>query len=71
MLKDKKCFKCQKDLHAKDKEFGGVFMLGLDRPYVNLWFHRSCINSFDNDSTLFEYLNAEIDRLYKEIPNYT
>ena len=64
MIGGKKCFLCRKDLN----EFGGVFMLGLDRPYVNLWFHRECFDTVEPN--LLEYLNAEIDRLYKEIPNY-
>ena len=65
MIHAKKCFLCQKEL----EEFGGVFMLGLDRPYVNLWFHRTCFDSIEGN--LLEYLNTEIDRLCKEIPNYT
>lgn len=65
MLKNKKCFMCEKDL----KEFGGVFMLGLDRPYVNLWFHRACFDSVE--SNLLEYLNTKIEEIRKEIPNYT
>jgi hypothetical protein len=53
----------------KLEEFGGVFMLGLDRPYVNLWFHRACFDSVEDN--LLEYLNTKIAEISKEIPNYS
>ena len=60
---DKKCFKCGKKIKEDNR-----FMLGLDKPYVNLWFHKACFDKIDN---LMEYLNTKIDEIYKEIPNYT
>jgi hypothetical protein len=63
MKNGKKCFVCTELLGG----FEGVFMLGLDRPYVNLWFHRECLENLDN---LQEYLNSKIDEIYKEIPKF-
>jgi hypothetical protein len=64
LLKNRKCFDCKKEL----KEFGGVFMLGLDRPYVNLWFHRACLDKVDD---LLTYLNEKIDEIEQEMPNFS
>jgi hypothetical protein len=64
MVKGKKCFVCEKDLD----EFGGVFMLGLDRPYVNLWFHRVCFDEIDD---LLGYLTSKIEEIRKELPIYS
>jgi hypothetical protein len=64
MIYDENCFICGEKL----TEFGGVYMLGLDRPYVNLWFHRDCFNNIEED--LLMYLNTKIDKIRKEIPNY-
>jgi len=64
MLHDnKKCFICEEDLN----DFGGVFMLGLDKPYVNLWFHKVCLDEIDD---LLAYLETKIDKIEKELPIY-
>lgn len=63
MFENKKCFVCKKKLNS----FEGVFMLGLDRPYVNLWFHKVCFNEIDN---LLSYLKSKTEEISKEIPKY-
>lgn len=64
MLYDnKKCFVCEENLD----EIEEIFMLGLDRPYVNLWFHKVCLNEIDD---LLAYLETKIDKIEKEIPIY-
>ena len=64
MIPDKDCIVCGKHL----KELDGVFMLGLDRPYVNLWFHRVCFNLIEPD--LLAFLNSKLEEISKEIPIY-
>jgi hypothetical protein len=32
------CFDCKKEIETEQDKI----MLGLDIPYVNLWFHRNC-----------------------------
>lgn len=58
-LENKKCFVCGEKLEED------IFMLGLDRPYVNLWFHLECLNKLDD---LEAYLNTKKDKISKEIP---
>ena len=39
--KPKECLYCKiNNKKARDKQF---VMVALDRPYKNLWFHRSCL----------------------------
>jgi hypothetical protein len=47
----KYCFHCKKKL----EEVG--FMYGLDRPYINLFFHLSCIAKIKEDhGSLYDYV---------------
>ena len=51
----KECFKCEKEIEKEQ------FMYGIDRPYVNLWFHRKCFEEIED--TMKEYLIANYSRL--------
>ena len=35
------CPKCSQEILETDEKF----MLGIDRPYYNIWFHRNCFKS--------------------------
>lgn len=59
----KRCFACEKEIENPED----VFMLGLDRPYVNLWFHRVCLDKIDD---LLDYLASNINKIEKELPIY-
>lgn len=61
MITGRKCFKCEKELD------GDLFMLGLDRPHVNLWFHRDCFEGIDD---LLKYLISKTDEIRQEMPIY-
>ena len=53
-----KCFEC-------DKEIDGLrSFLPLDRPYVNLPFHRDCYNSLDSE---LKYVTKNYDRIIEYI----
>ena len=53
-----KCFK-------SDKEIEGLkSFLSLDRPYVNLPFHRKCYNELNDE---FEYVTENYDRIIEYI----
>ena len=39
------CFFCSKEIDDSSEKF----MLGLDKPYVNLWFHRDCWRKIKNN----------------------
>ena len=55
-----KCFKCEKEID------GLKSILPLDRPYVNLFMHRDCYKSIDdellyvieNEERIVEYIYA-------------
>lgn len=49
-----KCFKCEKQIE------GLKSILPLDKPYVNLPFHRDCYNDLDDE---LEYVTKNYDRI--------
>lgn len=55
------CFKCQKDIKQEDDKF----MYGLDRPYINLYFHKNCWNSIKDN--LEVYFTQNEDSVYNYI----
>lgn len=55
-----KCFKCEKEI------IGLKSILPLDRPYVNLPFHRDCYNELEDE---LEYVTENYDRIIDYIYN--
>ena len=53
-----KCFKCGKEID------GLKSILPLDRPYVNLFMHRDCYNSIENE---LDYVTENYDRIMEYI----
>ena len=53
-----KCFKCRKEID------GLRSFLALDRPYVNLPFHRKCYESLDDE---LAYVTENYDRIIEYI----
>jgi hypothetical protein len=51
------CFKCEKEIKVDER----VFMLALDKPYVNLWFHAKCY--IEIEDTTEEYLLSNYEKL--------
>lgn len=54
------CFYCGKDVGENE---GKIYP--LERPYVNLWMHRSCTRE-----VTIEYLEENIDRIYERANTY-
>jgi hypothetical protein len=52
------CPYCDQEIKYDDLKF----LCGIDKPYLNVWFHRSCYKSIDN---LFEYVSNNIIKLIK------
>ena len=55
VLKDKICPVCDEEIKEDDKKF----MLGIDKPYINVWFHRACYKSVESDLLLFLQKNIK------------
>jgi len=58
LVKTKYCFHCDKEIFPDEMKF----MLGIDIPYINLFFHRSCYKSIDN---IQDYILERVDKLIK------
>lgn len=43
------CPVCSKTINTDDK-----MMIGVDRPYVNIWFHKECVRMVDINKFLSE-----------------
>jgi hypothetical protein len=52
------CFHCEEEIKNDEPRF----MCGLDKPYINLWFHRSCISQA---GVTTEYVIEKSERLEK------
>jgi len=52
------CFKCNKEIE------GLLSWMALDRPYVNLPFHRECYESLNDE---LAYVTEHIDRIMEYI----
>jgi len=51
------CFHCDKEITSNQKKF----MFGLDKPYVNIFFHREC---FDSIKDLTAYFTENAEKVY-------
>ena len=60
----KKCFYCGKDIPRDSTEYQ---MIPLERPYVNLFFHRECFILAGSYSGIDAFLTERSDKVY----NYT
>ena len=49
------CFYCQKDIEIASKKF----MLAIERPYKNLWFHKDCYTLIKSEEIIYLYANIE------------
>ena len=56
------CFKCSKDIKQDDEKF----MYGLDRPYINIYFHRSCWDKIKDNLEVYFTQNEELVYNYIE-----
>lgn len=54
------CFHCQQEIKPDDPKT----MRGLDRPYANLWFHRTCLSEIDFENG---YLVGKFDKILEYI----
>lgn len=57
------CFKCDKKILVADSRF----MVAIEKPYGNLWFHRSCYNEIKDN--LEQYLLTNIELVYNILYN--
>lgn len=53
----KVCYKCDKLIAPREK----YFLYPLDRPYVNLFFHRNCIESIGD---VMEFLLLDVKKVF-------
>jgi len=60
------CFHCGKEIENEQERT----MLGLDRPYTNLWFHKSCF-VLNVKQDINQYLQSRIEQCVTIIKNYT
>jgi hypothetical protein len=57
------CFYCKNDIKDAEEKF----MLAIEVPYVNLWFHRSCYNlNIKPQENLYLAQNAQMIYFYKD-----
>jgi len=56
----RKCFHCKQEIQKDDPKT----IRALDRPYVNLWFHRSCLSAIDFEDG---YLVGKLDKILEYI----
>lgn len=64
-FRKKKCFRCL--CEGKDLEVGDeYFMYPLDRPYVNIFFHRACYKEVEQNIVEFLAQNQKILYTYIE-----
>jgi len=55
-VKDKKCFKCKRNLDKIKKR-----MIAVDKPYKNLWFCKRCLLELGDN--LYEFLLENKDKI--------
>jgi len=51
-----KCFYCDKDVEPEQPKF----WLGLDKPYINLLFHKECYNNVDAE----QYVQDNVEKIF-------
>lgn len=59
------CFKCEQEILPNTDKF----MLGIEIPYKNLWFHRACWLEIKNDFEAYLLQNVELVYNYGELSN--
>lgn len=64
-MTNKKCFKCDEDI----KETIDTFMLGLDKPYCNIPFHKQCIRLMGGYDNAVLYVTENEKKLYNILHN--
>jgi hypothetical protein len=52
------CPVCNKPMEQPD-----IYMMALERPYINVYFHRSCYNSLGD--SLMDFIKENLDKLIK------
>jgi hypothetical protein len=57
------CPYCEKEVKVF-KDGSDYRMVALDRPYVNLFFHRDCFINLENDGDLFAFLTKNTEKWY-------
>jgi len=57
------CFHCNKPIEDSDK----VQMVGLDVPYLNLFFHKACMDLSKTD--INSYLAQNVEKVYNYMKN--
>lgn len=56
------CFDCDKEIEPEQDKF----MLALEKPYTNLWFHKSCYNAIKSEIIVYLTENEKKVYNYKE-----
>lgn len=57
------CFECKCEIATGTLKF----MLPLEKPYTNLWFHRDCYNKVKGEIEVYLAQNVERVYNYKEL----
>jgi len=60
MTANKVCFDCGKEIIRREDGR----MVGVDVPYINLFFHRTCLNRIGGLQAVNEYLSLNKEKLY-------
>lgn len=53
----KVCFDCDEEMTE------GYKMVALDKPYINLFFHKSCLARIESEEELIDYLTKKVDKI--------
>lgn len=56
---DKRCFHCGNDINPADYK-----MYALDKPYVNLFFHKECFSLVGGYDGIEVYLTQKVEMVY-------
>lgn len=59
---NRKCLHCQVNKKILDSDLW--FMVAIDKPYANLWFHRECYKLYNREE-LVDFLIKNIKYWYK------
>lgn len=60
---EKECVYCM--VKEQEKDENDYTMIGLDRPYVNLFFHRSCLEEIGKEN-VGRFLQENLEIWYNE-----
>lgn len=64
-MTNQKCFKCDENI----KELADRFMLGLDKPYCNIPFHKGCVLLLGGYDQAVVYVTENQEKLYNTLHN--